>query len=282
MPCSSPFGFVLVGGCGFVRHHIVRRVLENNDSTQITVMSQNIDQNHLNGMEYHSGDILFEPSVRTVFNKVQPRIVINIVAPITFTYQGTPDYHYRINVKGTTTLLRCATACSSVVAFIYTFSALIMAAPEYTNAKESDPILTHDPSGRKFYNSTKGIAVRLTRRAKNTLPTDQGGLCTATIRPSSIFGEDNGRLLPSILYQLDSGARNFQLCSNTVLFDFVYVGNVADTLVRESPSRTTYSAQALPNPSAANPSPSPTTPKPGGCSSARSGMLRGTTSLANG
>ena len=174
---------------------------------------------------------------------VKPNIVFNTACPITFPYSGTPEYHHRINVEGNTTLIRHAVASPSVAAFIYTSSALIIAAPEYTNATEEEPILQSDPSGQKYYNSTKAVADALTRRANNDLPPDKGGIRTATIRPGSIYGEDDVQLLPSVLGQLDSGSHRFQLGSNTSLYDFNYVGNVADAhilaaeaLVRESTS----------------------------------------------
>lgn len=229
---SSALGSVLVvGGCGFVGGHIVRRLLERNDGTEIAVMGRNVDRNRQPGVNYVTGDITSDTSVREVLEKVKPRVIFNTACPISFPTSGGPDFHHKINVEGTTNLVRNGAMNPYTAAFIYTSSASLVAKPEYTNATEEDPILTVDPNGYKYYNTTKAIADNVTRRANNTLPANKGGLRTATIRPGSIFGEGDNQLLPSILKQLDDGLTKFQLGSNDKSYDFVYVGNVADAQI---------------------------------------------------
>lgn len=81
----------------------------------------------------------------------------------------------------------------------------------------------------------------MTLAANNSLPIGAGGLRTATIRPCAVFGEDDSQLLPTVLSQLENNQQNYQIGHNTAMYDFVYVGNVAEAhilaaeaLVREA------------------------------------------------
>jgi len=50
---------------------------------------------------------------------------------------------------------------------------------------------------------------------------------TTALRPSGIFGERDVQLIPNYLKVARDGRTGFQLGSNTNLFDFTYVGNIA-------------------------------------------------------
>ncbi|THY01708.1 NAD(P)-binding protein [Aureobasidium pullulans] len=231
---------LVVGGCGFVGHHIVDHLLAKDNNIKISVMGRSNGQHRRPQVEYLEGDLLSESSVHSIFQKVNPQVVINTVAPITFPQKGTPESHYKINVDGTSNLLRAAASCPATAGFIYTSSAHTVLATDYTGAKESDPVDGNRDS-RRFPTSTKAIADAVTLAANNSLPIDAGGLRTATIRPCVIFGEDDSQLLPTVLSQLDNNQQNFQIGPNSALYDFVYVGNVAEAhilaakaLVREA------------------------------------------------
>lgn len=231
---------LVVGGCGFVGHHIVDQLLAKDDNIEISVMGRSNGQHRRPQVTYLEGDLLSEDSVKSVFHQVNPQVVINTVAPITFPQKGTAKSHYKINVDGTMNLLRAAASCPVTAAFVYTSSAHTVLATDYTDAKESDPVDDNRDS-RRFPTSTKAIADAATLAANNRLPINAGGLRTATIRPCVIFGEDDSQLLPTVLSQLDNNQQNYQIGNNTALYDFVYVGNVAEAhilaaeaLVREA------------------------------------------------
>ncbi|KAI5247878.1 NAD(P)-binding protein [Aureobasidium subglaciale] len=194
-------------------------------------MSRSNNQHRRSGVQYLEGDLLDEKSIKSVFDAAMPQVVINTVAPITFPLKGSPESHYKINVDGTTNLLRAATACKDTAAFVYTSSAHTLLATDYINAKESDPV-DESPDGRRYPTSTKAIADKVTRDSNNDLPIDVGGLRTATIRPCAIFGEDDSQLLPTMLSQLEQNRQNYQIGPNTALYDFVYVGNVAEAHIK--------------------------------------------------
>ncbi|KAG9699824.1 NAD(P)-binding protein, partial [Aureobasidium melanogenum] len=231
---------LVVGGCGFLGHHIVKHLLARKDGTRIYVMGRSNSQRRRHGVEYLEGDITDDTSVQSVVNSVKPQVIINTVAPITYPLKGTPEFHYKVNVEGAANLIRAAAACTNTVAFVYTSSAHTLLETDYLNAKESDPV-DESPDGRRYATTTKAIADRLTRSANNDLPIDAGGLRTACIRPCAMFGENDTQLLLAMLNQLQENRQGYQIGSSSAWYDFVYVGNVveahikaAEALVREA------------------------------------------------
>lgn len=126
---------LVVGGCGFLGHHIVDRLLAKDDNIRISVMGRSNARHRRPRVEYMEGDLLSESAVQSIVHKVKPQVVINTVAPITYPQSGTPDSHYKINVEGTSDLLEAAAACPATAAFIYTSSAHTVIANDYTDAK---------------------------------------------------------------------------------------------------------------------------------------------------
>ena len=66
---SSLSTVLVVGGCGFVGHHIVKRLLDRKDGTNVAVMNRNTSRRRLPGVEYYSGDITSEASVQDIVDK---------------------------------------------------------------------------------------------------------------------------------------------------------------------------------------------------------------------
>jgi sterol-4alpha-carboxylate 3-dehydrogenase (decarboxylating) len=230
---------LVIGGCGFLGHPIVDRLLLKDKNLRVSVMGRSNALHRRPQVEYLEGDVRSEDAVQAIFRQVKPQVVINTVSPVTFPQDGTPESHFKINVEGNLNLLRAAASCPATSAFIYTSSANIVLATDYTGAKESDPV-DYDRNSRRFNTSTKAIADAATLAANNSLSIKAGGLRTATIRPCVLFGEDS-RLLPNVLSQLDKNQQNYQMGSNTAFYDFAYVGNVAEAhilaaeaLVRET------------------------------------------------
>ncbi|KAI4778954.1 NAD(P)-binding protein [Aureobasidium sp. EXF-3400] len=226
---------LIVGGCGFLGHHIVDHLLARNDDTKIYVMGRSNSQRRRHRVEYLEGDLLDDRSVQSI-------VIINTVAPITYPLKGTPDFHYKINVEGTANLVRAAIACPNTAAFVYTSSAHTLLETDYLNAKESDPV-DESPDGRRYPTTTKAIADRLTRSSNNDLPINAGGLRTACIRPCAMFGENDSQLLLTMLNQLQENRQGYQIGSNSALYDFVYVGNVAEAHIKAAEALVGEAAQ---------------------------------------
>ncbi|KAI9792803.1 MAG: erg26, C-3 sterol dehydrogenase [Peltula sp. TS41687] len=229
-PIAQPLGSVLVvGGCGFLGHHIVRLLLEDPDCDSVAVLDIDVRRNRLSGVSYHQGDITSAETVHTILAEVQPRVVIHSAAPVPHQERPNRAIFTRVIIDGTANLLKCAAQSASVVAFLYTSTCAVLEGSEWTFADETYPLLK-GRLNRDPYRETKAVADTLVlqandRSGSNTEKTT--GLRTACIRPGGIFGEGDYQVIPPILEALERGQVHVQMGSNTTRFDLVYVENVA-------------------------------------------------------
>ena len=218
----QPFGSVLVvGGCGFLGHHIVSQLLDVS-STKVLVLDLHTDRNRLPEVAYYDGDITSSEAVKSVLEKTKPEVIIHTASP-TVTSSNATLYH-KVNVDGTRTLLECAGQVSSTKAFIYTSSASVVHdnTSDLVMADESLPVL-QSPEQKEIYSLTKGIADNLVLETNGKY----SKMLTCSLRPAGIFGDGDVQMLPQMLKAYEEGKTKFQLGTNENLFDFTYVGNVA-------------------------------------------------------
>ncbi|MCJ1238517.1 erg26, C-3 sterol dehydrogenase [Varicellaria rhodocarpa] len=229
-PSRPSLGSVLVvGGCGFLGHHIVRQLLASYTCT-LSVLDLQTTRNRFEGVTYHSGDITSESSITSIFHTVKPQIIIHTASPTVYLHPSTNLYE-KVNVHGTRNLLACASATPSVKAFIYTSSASVVhdTLTPLVNADETYPVL-RAPAQREFYAETKGIAEGLVLAA-NRQPRPNNNtstpILTCAIRPAVLFGEGDIQAVPGFYGAYKRSQTGFQLGDNTNLFDFTYVENAA-------------------------------------------------------
>ncbi|KAK0707909.1 hypothetical protein B0H67DRAFT_495605 [Lasiosphaeris hirsuta] len=215
---STRLGSVaVVGGCGFLGHHIVKRLLEDDTVTSISVMSRNPNKNLFTDsrLTYASGDIT-------------PNVVINTASPVAYIdHVHAPDYE-RVNVGGNDNLLRAARDIGSVKAYVYTSSGPIIAGAggAYNQADETYPTLAQQgPKAQKHgdpYHVAKARGDVLVLGAN-----DPAGMRTATIRPTAMYGEGDQQMISNLLNVYRTKQQTVWLGDNMALMDSVYVGSVA-------------------------------------------------------
>ena len=226
MPSSKLTTSVLViGGCGFLGHHIVSQLLAPSTSS-VSVLDLHTTHNRLDGATYHSADITSRTAVREVLQKAKPQIIIHTASPVANAGHNTAQkaLYHKVNVEGTRNLLEQAGEIGGVKAFVYTSSASVISDNEsdLVNADERWPVL-RAPMQKEYYAETKGIAEQLVLDANRKY----GDMLTVALRPAGIFGEGDAQMMPRMLGALERGQTRFQLGENENLFDFTYVGNVA-------------------------------------------------------
>ena len=227
-PPKHSLGNVLViGGCGFLGHHIVRQ-LDESYSCTLSVLDLKTTQHRFANVSYHDGDITSATEVRSVLKATNPQIIIHTASPAAASV-GTAkaparSLFYKVNVEGTKTLIDEAANLGSVKAFIYTSSASVIhdSRSDLINADERWPLL-YSPTQKEYYSETKAIAEKLVLDANRK----HGDMLTCAIRPAGIFGEGDMQYTPNLLQAYEKGQTKFQLGANENLFDFTYVGNVA-------------------------------------------------------
>lgn len=220
-PLSSIKSALVVGGCGFLGHHLVLQLLQNH-SIQVSVLDVHTDRNRKARVSYYNGDITSRESVQAVIREVRPSVIFHTASPIVASENN--SLYYKVNVEGTRNLLECAGDAGSVKAFVYTSSASVVhdSVSDLFEADERLPVL-RTPVQTEIYSHTKGLADDLVLASNRKY----GSMLTISIRPAGIFGEGDAQLIPGTMKAFETGKTKFQLGSNTNLFDFTYVGNAA-------------------------------------------------------
>lgn len=168
---------LVVGGCGFLGHHIVRQLASSGQASAIGVLDLRTDRNRLSsddndddddygfGVEgdgrprtavrYFDGDISSVESIRPVFDEFQPDVVIHTASP---TVMGTPrDVLYRVNVTGTKNLVEVAAGLKGrCKAFVYTSTSSVISdgKSSLVNADERWPYVPPELQ-EEYYAQTK-------------------------------------------------------------------------------------------------------------------------------
>ncbi|KAF7907918.1 hypothetical protein BELL_0071g00080 [Botrytis elliptica] len=234
---SQALGHVLViGGCGFMGHHLVKALLDDSDVEHVSVFSRSPRENRYPEASYYAGDITSVEEVTNLLKDIQPRIIFHAASPDP--YQDPPNHlsYQKVNVEGTKNLLACASSAPSVVALVYTSSLTIYKYDvngEIFNADESHPILNGPVTKYNPYSESKALADALVLAANN--PSSKAchlaGKCshshlrTACIRISGIYGEGDENMTMLGLQLAHYGLSFLQLGDNTTLFDPIYVSN---------------------------------------------------------
>lgn len=223
-PLRSLGSVLVVGGCGFLGHHIVFQLLESYDA-QVSVIDLRTELNRFHSAKYYDADITSETAVRSVLAEVKPTVIIHTASPNFVSDEGKNKPLYKkVNVDGTQNLIDRAGEIGCVKAFVYTSSSSVIhdSISPLIDADERWPTL-RAPLQKEYYSETKAMAEDLVlasnRRYTNML--------TIAIRPAGIFGEGDTQVVPGLLKAYYGRKTNFQLGDNMNLYDFTYVGNVA-------------------------------------------------------
>ncbi|KAL9114713.1 MAG: hypothetical protein Q9227_001391 [Pyrenula ochraceoflavens] len=224
---SSPIQLgsaLVIGGCGFLGHHIVRELLADSSCTSVSVMSRTgrPDQNRFDSVNYIKGDITKAEDVNQVLQTVKPNVIFNTASPVAYIdHEHAPEY-FTVNVDGNRNLLAAAKAVG-VKAYVYTSSGPIIAGggAAYDHADETHPTLATIKKGDP-YHLAKAQADQLVLEAN-----DRNGLRTATIRPTAMYGEGDRQMIGNTLDVLKDGQTNVWMGYNDIEMDVVYIGHVA-------------------------------------------------------
>jgi sterol-4alpha-carboxylate 3-dehydrogenase (decarboxylating) len=216
---------LVIGGCGFLGHHIVKFLLEEPTCTSVAVMDRRPFINHFKGVAYHIGDITNIDQVRLVLGQLKPNVIINTASPHAYIDHSSVPEIFRVNIDGNQNLLAVAAEVGTVKAFVYTSSGPIIASTGggYDHADETCPTLAApviqkgDP-----YHVAKAIGDKLVLEANG-----KNGIRTCTVRPTALYGEGDVQSMPVVIKILEDGNTNVWMGYNDIYMDVVYVGHVA-------------------------------------------------------
>ncbi|KAF1993445.1 putative 3-beta hydroxysteroid dehydrogenase/isomerase family protein [Amniculicola lignicola CBS 123094] len=215
----STLGTVLVvGGCGLLGHHIVKKAIESEESSRVAVLDIFTHTNRIEGVDYVTGSITSRDDVEKVLRAYAPTVVFHTVSPDPLAENR--ERFYNVNVKGIEILLQCIMKAPSVRALIYTSSSSVVHNSYTDLVKVTEEIaLFFEPDQKVYYSHTKAVAEDMILKANK-----QNGLLTASIRPATLFGEGDLMLWPNLT---ELGRKNIIIGTGDNMFDFTYVGNNA-------------------------------------------------------
>jgi len=158
---------LVVGGCGFLGHHIVALLHSRHPLTQITVLDISTKHNRIEAstISYQDADITNIEALKSLFERLKPEVVIHTASPH-------PDANktllYTVNVDGTSNLLQ-ASKDVGVKVFVYTSSASVVMDKEgnLINADERWPVVMGSEQP-EYYTTTK-VGYSLSRKVQDSV-----------------------------------------------------------------------------------------------------------------
>lgn len=226
---SNPKSVLLVGGAGFLGLHLIQQFHVNSPETKITVFDIRPIPSKLSKfftfdpkqIGFIKGDLTSAGDVALAIKESGCDVIVHSASPIHGMAQA---IYEKVNVEGTKNLLAVSKECG-VGVFVYTSSAgVIFNGQDVINADESWPYPEVHMDG---YNETKAIAETAVMEANDPAQNFR----TVCLRPAGIFGPGDRQLVPGLKASAELGQSKYQLGDNNNLFDWTYVGNVADAHV---------------------------------------------------
>jgi sterol-4alpha-carboxylate 3-dehydrogenase (decarboxylating) len=224
MAASSPFlGTVLViGGCGFIGHHLVQQLISDPDCGSVVVLDRNTDVNNtVEGAEYVRAPIARD-TLRQLVQRIRPHVIFHVASPRADSRDQ--SVFAATNIEGTRVILAVAKEEPSVEALVYTSSCDVYAgggarAP-HVDVLESQPLWPRDDRSNE-YNRTKAVGDDLVLAANGK------ELCTASLRPGHVYGVGQSQGMTEALDVGGPGQKLVQVGDGSNFMEVALVDNVA-------------------------------------------------------
>jgi sterol-4alpha-carboxylate 3-dehydrogenase (decarboxylating) len=233
---------VVLGGCGSLGHHIVKKVFEAG-ATDITVFDINIENNIIPNIKYVKGSIQSRNDVLQLLQSVKPLTIFNTISPAMLGQKNTRSIFENVNIKGTRILLDSIWEVGTTKALVYTSSSsvihdnrtdLVFATEDVPYCPESEQTV--------YYTHTKAEAEKMVIAANR-----KNGLLTAVIRGCTLFGEDDN-VMPTQIGSAKAGRGRLQVGDGKNLYDWTYTGNSADAHILAAKALLRIDATKAPRP----------------------------------
>ena len=224
-PTLSLSPVLIAGGCGFLGRNLVEHLLESDPGCRIHVIDINTERNRFPTVIYHTANITSANAVDRVMQEAKPRVIFHTACPDSMVVL--PKLFEDVNVGGTRNLLSSAAKLGSVQAFVYTSSSSVVHDnfSDMIDADENWPVL-RPPVQKRVYTLTKAIAEEEVIAANRK--EGDSSMLTVSIRPCTTIGEADTTCLGKMIPIAEAGSVRFQMGKGKNIYDFVYVGNVAD------------------------------------------------------
>jgi sterol-4alpha-carboxylate 3-dehydrogenase (decarboxylating) len=212
---------VVLGGCGSLGHHIVKKLFEAG-AKDVTVFDVNTKTNIVPNAKYVKGSIQNSDDVLQLLQSVKPLTIFHTVSPSMLGQRNTKQVFDNVNIEGTQNVLDNSTKVGTTKALVYTSSSSVIHnnITDLVFATEDAP---YCPASEQtvYYTTTKAVAEKMVLDANR-----KNGLLTAAIRGCLLFGEDDN-VMPTQIGNAKSGRGRLQVGDGKNLCDWTYNGNSA-------------------------------------------------------
>lgn len=214
MSSNSRDTYLVIGGSGFLGRHIVNGLLARGDTVSVFDLVQ-----RYHDVPFYSGDISEEEQVGAALKKSGANCIIHTASPP----HGLDDpaLYWKVNVDGTKAVIAAAVA-NGVNKLVYTSSAGVVFNGE--SLIDVDERLPFPEKAMDAYNESKAKAEEMVLAANG-----KGGLLTVALRPAGLFGPGDRQVIAGLHSAYLRNQTHYEIGDNTNLFDWTYVGNVADS-----------------------------------------------------
>jgi sterol-4alpha-carboxylate 3-dehydrogenase (decarboxylating) len=146
---------VVVGGNGFLGHHIVNQALESWTTSHVSSIDLRCDKNRNPNASYRECDITDTDSLRSAIEDLKADVVIHTASPAAVDHTNNKELFRKVNIDGTKSVVEACQG-AGVKALVYTSSASVLSddSTDLLNADERWPVIRGDQQG-SYYSETK-------------------------------------------------------------------------------------------------------------------------------
>jgi len=150
---------LVIGGCGFLGHHVVRLLFRDYNCDKVSVVDLRCTRNRRpdsDGVGYYEADITDAAKLQSIFIEAKPDVVIHTASPPAQSNDSVSHALFKkVNVDGTAAVVE---ACrkTGVKALVFTSSASVMSdnRSDLINADERWPVIRGKEQS-EYYSETK-------------------------------------------------------------------------------------------------------------------------------
>ncbi len=201
----------------YLGSHIVLALLHSPSYSSVSVISRTVQNNRHPGALYYAGDIAKECDVRSLLDRIRPRVIFHVASP---NLSANKKIQNQTNVHGTEILLKCGTESPFVRALVYTSCHdAIEIDPGNALLTEEAATLHTNKSNATPYQKSKAVAEKV------VITANSWSLRTVCLRLPPIYGGGDSQVIPELLEMMAQGKTTLQIGPNKKVFEHVYIDN---------------------------------------------------------